>query len=62
MKQLIIGGMIALGATYIIASYFTYSMELEDKDKALELIENVSYVTIAIIICMMMIMVLSLVV
>lgn len=62
MKQLIIGGMIAVGITYIIASYFTYSMELEGKDKVLELIENVGYVTITIIICMTMIMALSLVV
>lgn len=62
MKQLIIGGMIAVGITYIIASYFTYSMEFEGKDKVLELIENVGYVTITIIICMTMIMALSLVV
>ena len=61
MKQLIIGGMIALGITFMIVSCFTYSMECENKDKVLELIEDVGYVTIAIIICMM-IMVLSLVV
>lgn len=62
MKQLVIGGMIALGITYMVVSCFTYSIEYEDKDKALELIENVGYATITIIICMMMIMVLSLVV
>lgn len=62
MKQLIVYGMIAVGIVYIVVSYFTYSMECEDRDKALELIENVGYVAIAIIICMMMIMVLSLVV
>lgn len=62
MKQLIVGGMIALGITFMVVSCFTYSMECEDKDKVLELIENVGYVVITIIICMMMIMVLSLVV
>ena len=62
MEQWIVGGMIAVGITYMVVSCFTYSMECEDKDKALELIENVGYVAIAIIICMMMIMVLSLVV
>lgn len=61
MKQLVIGGMIALGITFMVVSCFTYSMEREDKDKVLELIENVGYVAIAVIICMM-IMVLSLVV
>lgn len=62
MEQWIVGGMIAVGITYMVVSCFTYSMECEDKDKALELIENVGYVAIAIIICMMMIMVFSLVV
>lgn len=62
MKELIINGMIILGITFMISSYFVYLIEHEDKDKALELIENVGYVAIAIIICMMMIMVLSLVV
>lgn len=62
MKQLIVYGMIALGITFMVVSCFTYSMECEDRDKVLELIENVGYVTIAVIICMMMIMVLSLVV
>lgn len=54
--------MIALGITFVVVSCFTYSMECEDKDKALKLIENVGYVTIAVIICMMMIMVISLMV
>lgn len=62
MKQLIVYGMIALGITFVVVSCFTYSMECEDKDKALKLIENVGYVTIAVIICMMMIMVISLMV
>ena len=62
MKQLIIYGMIAVGIVYMVVSCFTYSMEFEDRDKALELIENVGYVTITVIICMTMIMVLSLVV
>lgn len=62
MKQLIVYGMIALEITFMVVSCFTYSMECEDRDKVLELIENVGYVTIAVIICMMMIMVLSLVV
>lgn len=62
MKQLIVYGMIALGITFMVVSCFTYSMECEDKDKALELIENVGYVTITIIICMTMLIVLSLVV
>ena len=62
MNQLIVGGMIAVGITYIIASYFTYSMELEDKDKALELIENVGYITIAVIICMTIVMIINLMV
>lgn len=62
MEQQIVGGMIAVGITYIIASYFTYSMELEGKDKALELIENVGYATITVIICMTMVMIISLMV
>lgn len=60
MKQLIVYGMIAVGITYMVVSCFIYSMKREDKGKTLELIENVGYVAIAIIICM--IMVLSLVV
>ena len=59
MKQLIVGGMIALGITFMISSYFVYLMEYEDKDKLLELIESVGYVAITIIICMTMLMVLS---
>lgn len=59
MKQLIIYGMIAIGIVYMVVSCFTYSMECEDRDKALELIENIGYVTITVIICMTMIMVLS---
>lgn len=62
MKQLIIYGMIAVGIVYMVVSCFTYSMECEDRDKALELIENVGYVAITVIICMTMIIVLSLVV
>lgn len=60
MKQLIVGGIIAVGIVFMVVSCFTYSMELEDKDKVLELIEDVSYVAITTIICMMMIMILSL--
>lgn len=56
MKQLIVYGMIALGITFMVVSCFTYSME-EDKDKVLELIENVDHV---VIICMAILMVLSL--
>lgn len=48
--------MIALGITFMVVSCFTYSME-EDKDKVLELIENVGHV---VIICMAILMVLSL--
>lgn len=59
MKQLIVGGIIAVGIVFMVVSCFTYSMELEDKDKVLELIEDVSYVAITAIICMM-IMILSL--
>lgn len=59
MKQLIVGGMIALGITFMVVSCFTYSMECENKDKVLELIEDVGYVTITIIVCMTMLMVLS---
>lgn len=62
MKQLIVGGIIAVGIVCMVVSCFTYSMELEDKDKVLELIEDVSYVAITTIICMTMIMILSLVV
>lgn len=62
MKQLIVGGMIALGIVFMVVSCFTYSMECEDKDKALELIESVGYVAITTIICMTMIMFLSLMV
>ncbi len=62
MKQLIVGGIIAVGIVFMVVSCFTYSMELEDKDKVLELIEDVSYVAITTIICMMMIMILSLMV
>lgn len=46
MEQLIIGGMTALGITFMVVSCFIYSMEREDKDKALELIENVGYITV----------------
>lgn len=46
MKQLIIGGMAALGITFMVVSCFIYSMECEDKDKALELIEDVGYITV----------------
>lgn len=53
--------MIALGMTFMVVSCFTYSME-EDKDKVLELIENVGHVVITTIICMTMIMFLSLMV
>ncbi|WP_285152584.1 hypothetical protein [Ligilactobacillus salivarius] len=60
MKELIINGMIIIGIAFMVVSCFACSMECEDK--ALELIENVGYVAIAIIICMIMIMVLSLVV
>lgn len=56
MKQLIVYGMIALGITFMVVNCFTYSME-EDKDKVLELIENVGHV---VIICMAILMVLSL--
>lgn len=59
MKQLIIYGMITLGIVYMVVSCFTYSMECEDKDKALELIEDVGHI---IIICMAMLMTLSVVV
>ena len=62
MKELIINGMIILGITFMISSYFVYLIEHEDKGRLLELITSVGYVAIAIIICMIMIMVLSLVV
>lgn len=62
MKQLIVGGMIALGITFMVVSCFTYSMECEDKDKVLELIEDVSHVVITTIVCMTMIMFLNLLV
>lgn len=57
MKQLIVYGMITLGITFMVVSCFTYSMECENKDKVLELIENVGHV---VIICMAILMVLSL--
>ena len=59
MKQLIVGGMIALGITFMVVSCFTYSMECENKDKVLELIEDVLSVLWTIIVCMTMLMVLS---
>ena len=62
MKQLIAGGMIAVGIVFMVVSCFTYSMECEDKDKDLELIEGVSHVAITTIICMTMIMFLNLMV
>lgn len=62
MKQLIVGGMIALGITFMVVSCFTYSMECENKDKVLELIEDVGYVAITTIICMTIIMFLNLMV
>lgn len=62
MKQLIAVGMIAVGIVFMVVSCFTYSMECEDKDKVLELIEGVSHVAITTIICMTMIMFLSLMV
>ncbi|MYY87875.1 hypothetical protein FYM97_08890 [Lactobacillus salivarius] len=46
MKQLIVGGMIAVGIVFMVVSCFTYSIEHEDKDKALELIEDVGYVAV----------------
>ncbi|MYU85452.1 hypothetical protein FYM73_02540 [Lactobacillus salivarius] len=46
MKQLIIGGMIALGIAFMVVSCFAYSMEHEDKGKALELIEDAGYVIV----------------
>ena len=59
MKELIINGMIILGITFMISSYFVYLIEYEDKVRLLELITSVGYVTITIIICMTMLMVLS---
>lgn len=59
MKELIINGMIILGITFMISSYFVYLIEHEDKVRLLELITSVGYVTITIIICMTMLMVLS---
>lgn len=59
MKELIINGMIILGITFIVSSYFAYLMEYEGKDKLLELITSVGYVIITIIACMTMLMILS---
>lgn len=59
MKELIINGMIILGITFMISSYFVYLIEHEDKVRLLELITSVGYVTITIIVCMTMLMALS---
>ena len=59
MKELIINGMIILGITFMISSYFVYLIEHEDKGRLLELITSVGYVTITIIVCMTMLKVLS---
>lgn len=59
MKELIINGMIILGITFMISSYFVYLIEHEDKGRLLELTTSVGYVTITIIVCMTMLMVLS---
>lgn len=53
MKQLIVGGMIALGITFMVVSCFIYSMKCEDKDEVLELIEDVGYVAILVITIML---------
>jgi hypothetical protein len=52
MKEIIVNGMIILGITFMISSYFVYLIEYEDKGRLLELIRSVGYVTITIIICM----------
>lgn len=59
MKELIINGMIVLGITFEISSYFVYLIEHEDKGRLLELITSVGYVTITIIICMTILMFLA---
>lgn len=52
MKQLIVYGMIAVGITYMVVSCFIYSMKREDKGKTLELIEDVGYFAIFVILVM----------
>lgn len=52
MEQQIVGGMVIIGIAFMVVSCFAYSMECEDKDKALELIENAGYVAVFIIVMM----------
>lgn len=52
MKQLIVGGMIVLGITFMISSYLMYLFESEDKFRILDLVISVGTVTALIIICM----------
>lgn len=52
MEQWIVGGMVIIGIAFMVASCFVYSMEHEDKDKALELIEGAGYITVFITVMM----------
>lgn len=52
MKQLIVYGMIVVGITYMVVSCFIYSMKREDKGETLELIEDVGYVVVLMIVIM----------
>lgn len=52
MEQQIVGGMAIIGIAFMVVSCFVYSMECENKDKALELIEDVGYATVFIIVMM----------
>lgn len=52
MKQWCIGGMLTMGIVFAVVSCFIYSIEYEDKDKTLELIEDVGYFAIFVIVMM----------
>lgn len=52
MEQQIVGGMVIIGIVFMVVSCFTYSMEREDKDKALELIEDAGYIAVFITVMM----------
>lgn len=49
MEQWIVGGMIVIGVAFMVVSCFIYSAKREDKDEASELIEDVGYFAIFVI-------------
>ena len=56
MKEMIIGGIIAMGIVYIISTYLVFIFDDGDKFRVLDVILNVGFVTVAILICMTILM------